>query len=434
MPLDLSALLDSPLPAGTKGLPYHAAGLPTAALGEQGWNLLAGDLPFPAAVLKSSALANNIRAMHDYVSACGLQLAPHGKTTMCPQLFERQLDAGAWGITVATIAQAELCHAVGVPRILIANELIGETEVASFAAMCADAPDRDHYVLVDSLAGARQLAAAFAKICPDRPARVLIEVGMIGGRCGVRTLDEGLELAKAINAMRSLRLAGIEGYEGLIGGADRRASAVAVEDYLDLVDRLFGAVHDAGLFPVDEPIVLSAGGSVYYDLVARQFIGRSGGAITPVLRSGCYVTQDSVFYRDAQDAVIDRAINGSPPPLGAAMEIWARVLSTPEPGRVILGAGKRDLSHDIDLPVPLHWFRPGKHREPQPIGGWRIAQLSDQHAFALRDSEMPEPTPLEVGDLVAVGISHPCTTFDKWSLLYEVDDDYSVLRGLRTCF
>ncbi len=114
------------------------------------------------------------------------------------------------------------------------------------------------------------------------------------------------------------------------------------------------------------------------------------------------------------------------------MEVRARVLSHPESSRAILGAGKRDLSHDIDLPVPVKTFRPGTDTAPQPIHGWRIAQLSDQHAFALADPD--GATPLAIGDMVALGISHPCTTFDRWPLMYEVDDDYAVIGGLRTFF
>lgn len=432
MALDLASLLTAPLPPGTKGLPAVPRGFSTADVARQGWNILAGDLPMPVAVLKASALSNNIAAMQAYLSASAMQLAPHGKTSLCPQLFERQLDAGAWGITVATISQLRLCHEIGVPRVLMANELVGGAEIALFSRLCADAPDREYYVLVDSISGAEQIQAGFAGMQRAPPARVLVEVGFAGGRCGVRNIEEGLVLARAVARMDRLLLCGIEGYEGLITGPDPRVNAQAVDAYLAVVTGLFRAVRNEGLFADPGQILLSAGGSAYYDLVMQLFAGEADPAVIPVVRSGCYLTQDFGFYHRLLAEIDARAVLGPAPALRPALEIWARVLSHPEPGRAILSAGKRDLSFDIDLPVPQAWFRAGRHSMPQPIQGWHIAQLSDQHGFALAHGE--DATALAVGDLVALGISHPCTTFDKWSLLFEVDDDYAVIGGLKTCF
>jgi D-serine dehydratase len=107
------------------------------------------------------------------------------------------------------------------------------------------------------------------------------------------------------------------------------------------------------------------------------------------------------------------------------------VLSRPEPGLAFLDFGKRDAAHDIDLPKPILWARPGLHARPQVTPpGWRIDTLYDQHARLVIAPE----TDLAVGDLVGCGISHPCTTFDKWQLLWVVDDDYRVLEGIRTFF
>lgn len=435
MALDLASLLNSALPPGTKGLPSQPDGFAVRDIAGQGWSLLAGDLVLPAAVLKTSALKNNVEAMQAYVARSGVQLAPHGKTTLCPQLFERQLEAGAWAITVATISQLALCHSVGVPRVLIANEVVGPAETALLARLSAEAPDREYLVLVDSVAGAKHIQQAFAA-CPEAPpARVLIEVGMVGGRCGVRTVDEAVALARAVATMDRIELHGIEGYEGLIVSADPARDAAAVDAYLALISESLSVIRSAGLFADPNRVILTAGGSVYYDLVAKAFIGQDDAALLPVLRSGCYLTHDSGFYHRRQADVIERGAMGAAPDLKPALEVWARVLSRPEPGRAILTAGKRDVSFDIDLPVPLHWFRPGLHTEPQPVVGWKVTQLSDQHAFALADiAAGAEVTAFEVGDLVGLGISHPCTTFDKWPLMFEVDDAYRVIGGFRTCF
>lgn len=437
MGLDLARLLSEPLPSSLKGLPPVAPGFATRDVGAQGWNVLAGDLPMPVAVVKASALAHNIAALPAYLGRAGIELAPHGKTTMCPQLFERQLDAGAWGITVATIHQAAVLDAIGVPRVLVANQLVGRAEIAMLAAMSRRSPHRHFYVLVDSIAGARALEEGFAAMPDTPPARVLIEMGFAGGRCGVRARGEGVALARAIAAMDHVEVHGIEGYEGLIVGDDPVADAVAVDAYLGEIVASFEAVRDAGLFADPREILLSAGGSAYFDLVARRLAGEARTGLVPLVplvRSGCYVTHDSGFYQRLLGEIAARGVGGAAPTLRPALEVWTRVLSTPEPGRAILSAGKRDLSFDIDLPVPLLWFRTGVHDRPQPLDGVALTRLSDQHAFVDIDRNGPPRPELAVGDFVALGISHPCTTFDKWPLLIEVDDAYTVVGGLRTCF
>lgn len=432
MPLDLAWILDQPILPGTKGLPAEAVGRPLSEISSHRWDVLVGQVPLPAATLRRDALDTNIAEMHRYLSARGAVLAPHGKTTMCPQLFERQLDAGAWAITVATVAQAQLCHAVGVPRVFIANEIIGEAELAMFAAMCADAPDRDYFCLVDSLEGARHLQDAFAAAPGAPPANVLIEFGMQSGRCGFRMPSDVVALARTLRTLDRLSLRGIEGYEGLIVSADAARDAVEVSAYLDGIVDAFGRCRDEGLFDGERRPVISAGGSVYYDLVAALDRKALGDSALLVVRSGCYVTQDSGFYKRALINVGERDPSRDAPALVPALHVWARVLSCPEPGLAILSAGKRDLSFDIDLPVPAFVQRSGDASGPTTISGWSIVQLSDQHAFARRDADTASP--LAIGDIVALGISHPCTTFDKWPVLLEVDARYRVVGGLRTFF
>ena len=430
MRLDLDELLTAPLPPGTKGLPIVPKGFCVADIKKQNWQILNGDLPMPVAVIKSQALNNNITVLNDYLAAVDIKLAPHGKTTLCPQLFERQLQGGAWGITVATISQLALCHHIGVDNILMANELVGSAEIAQLAALSAQKPLNHYYVLVDSLSAAMAIQDGFAA-CPDAPrAKVLIEVGMKGGRCGVRTSDEVVALAQYMAKLDRVELCGIEGYEGLIIGPDAHEDAKWVNDYLQTLMDSFYRLKALHLFANPDQIILSAGGSVYYDLVARLFSQQEAGSIVPIVRSGCYLTHDSGFYRRMLAQVHERHIFDTQPQLLPALEVWTRVLSRPEPDLVILSAGKRDLSYDIDLPEPISWYRQGEHEVPQSLSGCHISKLSDQHAFM----HLAPDSPLAVGDLVALGISHPCTTFDKWSLMYEVDEDYRVLGGLKTYF
>ena len=425
----LSDIANMPLAAGTKGLPLDGSIARPGDLAGRGLNLLRGDLPMPVAVLKRSALDNNLQVMQDYIERAGVKLAPHAKTTMCPQLFARQLSHGCWGLSVATMTQFKLCHDMGVARLILANQLVGRAEITGLARLWAQAPERAYYVLVDSIAAAKAISDGFSQTPGAPPARVLIEMGIAHGRCGVRTVDEGLILARAVQSLAHVELHGVEGYEGLFVSDHADQDAAAVSDYLKSVLRLYELLLAEGLFTDPDQVIVSAGGSAYYDLVAQVLAGGSHGVV-PILRSGCYLTHDSGFYRRLLRRIEERAVAGPAPHLIPALEVWSRVISRPQPNQAIVLLGKRDVSYDIDLPAARWWFREGHHDAPRATDGWVVDKLNDQHAWLA----VPAETDLAVGDLLGFEISHPCTTFDKWSLLLEVEDDYTVHAGLKTFF
>lgn len=431
MSLALSDIANLVLPPGTKGVPLDGSIVRVGDLAGRGLNLLRGDLPMPVAVLKRAALENNLEAMRTYAERAGVQLAPHAKTTLCPQLFSRQLSHGCWGLSVATMTQLKLCHEFGVARLILATPLVGRTEITGLARLWATAPEREYYVLVDSLEGAQAISAGFSEFPAAPPARLLIEVGMPGGRCGVRTPEEARRLARAIQTLPHIQLHGVEGYEGLVATEDEGHDTAAVLDYLRTVLRACQSLAAEGLFADPTRVIISAGGSAYYDLVAQELSGSGRhSSRVPILRSGCYVTHDAGFYRRSLARIQHRAAAGPAPDLVPALEVWSRVISRPQPDLAIVLMGKRDVSYDIDLPSARWWFRQGRHAAPQPISGPRVSKLNDQHAYLA----VPAGADLAVGDLLGFDISHPCTTFDKWSLLLEVDDDYTVLDGLKTFF
>ena len=149
-----------------------------------------------------------------------------------------------------------------------------------------------------------------------------------------------------------------------------------------------------------------------------------------MLRSGCYLTQDWGLY-EALLAGLHARAGSAQPVLEPAIEVWAQVLSVPEPGLVILSAGRRDFGQDAGNPVALAHVRRGSAGRRSLRGaGWQMAAVSDQHAHMA----VPPDHGAEVGDLVALGPSHPCTTFDKWRTLYLVDDDYTVTEAVQTFF
>jgi D-serine dehydratase len=431
--MKLDDLLLSPIEPTTKGWPASAGALPLHEVGRQGWNLLRQDLPLPVAALRASALSHNSRWMRRFLEHAGATICPHGKTTMAPQLFARQLADGASGITVATVQQMLVCRRFGVQRVLMANQLVGERALRTVVAELKADPAFEFLCLIDSVEGAQMLAAAARVAALERPISVLLEGGIAGGRTGCRTLEQGLRVARAVADAPELALVGIEGFEGLINRLQPPDTEAAVSAFLSFLIELASACARQGLF-APGPVHLTAGGSAFFDQVIEAFeTAELKRDVKIVLRSGCYLTHDSKMYTEAFAQMKRRSPELAS--LGAglqpALELWACVQSTPEPGLAIATMGKRDVSFDSGMPVPERWYRPGLHTAPQPLGdAFAVTGLNDQHAFL----RMPADSPLRVGDMVAFGISHPCTTFDKWQLLYVIDDDYNVIEGIRTFF
>ncbi len=375
--------------------------------------------PLPQAALVLGPLQRNIERFQAYCDDHRVQLAPHVKTTMCRGVFERQLAAGAWGATVATVAQAQNVAGWGAQRMLIANQLTDPGSLAWFVGQ--DGPEVCCWV--DSLAGVDLLEAAHAAAGSSIPARVLIEIGHRAGRTGCRRMEEALALAERVAGSERVELHGISGFEGTVSAVDAAATRLAVDEFLESMRSVTETVAASGGFDRADPIV-TAGGSAYFDRVIEVLGPLSDIGALVVLRSGCYVTHDCGIY----DEISPLGSHGSAI-LEPALEVWAAVLSTPEPGLAIVGLGKRDVSFDAGMPVPVAVRRSGGRLETLVPSELRITALNDQHAYVADPDGR-----LAVGDAIAVGISHPCTTFDKWREIALVDDERQILDILTTSF
>jgi len=412
-----------------KGVPPGTRAFPLDALPARGWRAMQ-DLSPPFALLRRSALDHNRAFVRRLLRATGALYAPHGKTTMSPELFREQLEDGAWGITLATASQVVAARGFGVSRILLANEIVDPHALRWLAEERRRDPAFELLGYVDSEAGVELWGEAMRGI--ERPLLLLLEVGYAGGRSGCRDIETARGVAEAVARTPGLALAGVSGFEGLIRRATDRETDADVAAFVATIAATARALHAAGLFDTPE-ILLSAGGSAFYDLVAGGLSGpRLELPARLVLRSGCLVSHDEGIYARAFEGVRRRfpdvdTWGESPRP---ALELWAHVLARPEPLRVVAGLGKRDAAHDAGLPQPRLWFRPGTHAAPQPLAGAVTAALNDQHALL----DVDAGGPLRPGDLVGFGISHPCLTFDRWRLLFVVDDDDRVLGGVRTFF
>jgi D-serine dehydratase len=412
----LAALRTQPIDVTHKG--FGLTGAASAATLSAGLPPLhTAGFTYPLLTLHESALRHNAQAMAAYCAAHGVDLAPHGKTAMSPALAAMQLSHGAWAITVATIDQLQLYRGFGFPRLLLANELLDETGIAWLIQEVAADPAFEAYCYVDSLQGVNTFIRTLGGITPQHKFPVLIEIGhesVAGnsGRTGCRTDEEALAIAKAVQDSGVLRVAGVAGYEGTIKGGDELGRVAAF-------CRRLRALADQLRHP-DEEFIVTAGGSTYFDIVTRELTSAPG--LRVVLRSGAYLYYDHGLYATVSPQA--RGTAGAPR-FRPAIELWAQVLSRPEPGLALLGFGRRDAGSDSDLPVPLRIVSRTVPSHAAPIhsapdaASWRITQLSDQHAFL----ELPGDAPLSPGDLVGLGISHPCTTLDKWRVIPVVSED-----------
>lgn len=428
------------LDASCKGFPLTAQPCRASEIAARGWNLFAGDLPLPLAVLRRSALEHNLAWMQDFSQRKNVLLAPHGKTTMSPELFAQQLAQGAWGLTFATAYQASVGVAAGARRIIIANQVVCDADLDALDALLARHGDLTLWFLVDSRAQLALIADWAARRSSQRVFDVLLEMGVPGQRTGCRSLEDAVDLARAIAASTVARLGGIECYEG---GVARCDSAHDAREVTALVRRVVEAAQacDAQALWAEgsEPVLLTAGGSAVFDLVVpllqTQGLHHSGRGVRGVLRSGCYITHDHGNYQRFLQLVEQR--EGLDVSLRPALSVWAMVQSVPEPGLALLTCGRRDISYDLEMPVPVGLARRGAHGRhavqdlPQ---GWHISALNDQHAYLRFDGKAPQQAWPRVGDLVELGISHPCTTFDKWRWMPVIEDDGAVCNAIHTRF
>ena len=394
------------------------------------YNLLNEDFMLPSMVVKEKAIVNNSAWMKEFAEKAGVLVAPHGKTTMCPDLFEIQLADGAWGMTLANAFQVKVAFRHGINKILMANQLVGKQNIKTVLEELKTDESAEFYCLVDNADNIKELAEACREENLERPLKVLIEIAPAGGRAGVRTSCEVLELAKLVRSQNPwLSLAGIECYEGVIHDPDE---VRLVTEFLNFVSKTTVEVEEAGLFDGDR-LILTGGGTVFFDLVSD--ILSKTPLKTPfdvLIRPGCYLSHDSGIYDQFQKNLVARdeiaaSIDSS---LESAIEVLTYVQSIPEPGLAILTMGKRDVSFDSGLPVPVKRYSPKSKELSELNDDWALTDLNDQHAFM----KFPKDVCLSVGEIIISQVSHPCLTFDKWQEIALIDEKYNVIKMIKTHF
>ena len=396
-------------------MPIAAQGLSIADFLSTKPNLFTSDFQFPIMILRDSALENNIKRMASYCKSLGFELAPHVKTSMSPQISQRQIDAGAWALTVANFSQASMMYASGFNRLIIGNEVVEPTSIAEIAKINGSGAGQIIFY-IDSLAGLKIAQDSITNVA-DAKLNVFMEIGAVGARTGIRDLELLKIILAEIAKDERIYVRGVSGFEGVVPGGNRDSDGI--EKLRIFLRHIVAAAKITAPFIREDKIIISGGGSSFFDYVAEEFAKYEGDAQF-ILRSGGYVSHDHIGYENMYPFM------GAPDSerFYPALELWARVLSVPEADLAMLNYGKRDAGNDLHNPLPI--LKLGK--KPEAFRG-EIEKLNDQHAFM-----KISPGTVAVGDIIGCGISHPCTNFDKWRLLPLVNDNYDVIDLVHTHF
>lgn len=416
MPDSLDTLGKRTITSAYKGFPLAAEGQSIEEFIASKPNIFTTGFQFPLAILRASALKNNLVRMAEFCRGVNASLAPHVKTTMSPQIAKWQMDHGAWALTIANFSQARVFLNYGFKRLIIANEIVDADSIRAIAKENTK-PGYEIIFYLDSHAGLKIIQEALKDMNNVR-INLFLEIGLIGGRGGVRDNNELEALAQKVAQDPRLVLLGVSGFEGSVPGADRTVDGIA--RIRAFCQKIVAAAKIVRPFVATDEIIISGGGSAYFEIVVEEF-HKFGNDVHVVLRSGGYITHDHGYYAGIYPFTQE--------PVGRifmpAIELWARVLTQPQRGLAILNLGKRDVGNDLDEPFPIKRFT-DKFVTMSGV----IDHLNDQHGYLIfgDDQEMV------VGDAVGLGISHPCTTFDKWRLIPMVNDDYEVVDCIHTFF
>jgi D-serine dehydratase len=416
-----------------RGFPTGDAPLPSVQIGDRGWRPQDGRMALPLISLDLRTFEANTEAVMRFLAKEGALIAPHAKTPMSVAIARRLQDAGAWGATVADARQASAMLEGGLSRLILANQVGGLNGARRLASLLWHHPLVEFHVFVDSVEGVDALAAAWksessrGKGMP--PLGLMIELG--AGRAGLRDDQAAVDLFEHIQALPpeiGLRISGIAGYEGASTVADQAESERRVDALMHRMAKLHGIVR-AQLGP-GTPLILTAGGSLWFDRVMSCLgpVCAADGRTRLILRSGALFFSDHGVYKRGLAAMETRGV-GMAGQIAPALRLWADVLSVPEPDLMIAGLGMRDAASDQGVPTPLRIWRDGQCLSS--ADHVVIEKFNDQHAFVRYKGEGQR---LAVGDILELGLSHPCTNLDRHRLIWGLDENHCVRCALPTCF
>jgi D-serine deaminase-like pyridoxal phosphate-dependent protein len=333
----------------------------------------------PALVLDKAKLTRNIRRMADFAAGGPAKLRPHAKTHKCVEIAKLQLDAGAVGITCAKVGEAEALADGGIPDILIANQVIGPLKIArlvELAQRCTVA------VAVDDAENVRRLSDA--AVAAGVTLRVLVEVDVGMGRCGVQPGEPALALARQVEAADALVFGGLQAYEGHLQNLVPFEERVA-RTLIDMRKALAAKQHieDAGL----EVPAISGCGTGTHTITGRL-------PWMTELQCGSYATMDAQYA----------AVGGAD--YENALTVLVTVISRPRPETAIVDAGLKAVTPEFGDPAVL-------------VDGATWHDFSEEHGEVAVSGPAQD---LRVGDKIELVPRHGCTTVNLYDQYHVVED------------
>ncbi len=342
------------------------------------------DLPTPCLMLDLDAFEGNVRGMAEHARAAGLDLRPHAKTHKCSEIAKRQVGAGALGVCVATIREAEAMAAAGIGGLLLTSESVGPNKISRLLRLCQRKPDT--MAVVDHADNARELDEAAGSV--GAKLDVMVDVDPLGRRTGVPPGKGAVALAETVDRLPSLRLKGVHGYCGasshVQGFGERKRHS---EQYMGPVLETFAAMRRKGL-----PAEIMSGASTGTYNIDSALDGMTE------LQVGSYALMDVDYRRigGRSGAVYDD--------FAPALHVLATVISKNHDDIATVDAGLKALATDRD-------FGPDVARP----GGLAYAYRGDEHgALDLADAQRE----VALGDKVELVVPHCDPNVNLYDRMY----------------
>jgi D-serine deaminase-like pyridoxal phosphate-dependent protein len=332
------------------------------------------DIETPALLLDLDLMEANLDGMAAFFRSVPAKLRPHFKNHKCPDLAWRQLDAGAIGITCATIPEAECLVHHGVRNILLANEIVDTAKIRRFVDLVRRA---DVIVCIDD----RRIAADLAREAGNRHTKVGVLVDVDNGlhRCGVQPGEPALRLARAA-AELGLNFRGLMGYEGHVlrkppGPEKTEAVTAAMAPLMET---------KACLERTGTPVeIVSVGGTGTYSLSGRY------PGVTEI-QAGSYLLMDTDYQQCCTDFT-------------PALTLLTTVISKTEGERIVTDSGLKSLSCERGIPAV------------KDVPGLKTRRLTAEHGII----DLVDPAaPVKVGDRIEMWVHYSDATVSLHDRIY----------------
>jgi len=401
-------------------------------------NIIKENVQFPILTLDKNKLENNINILKSFAKRNSLNLAPHCKTFMSPQIINEYFR-NDWGVTISNNQQLSSIVKLNLKNIIYGNLIINRENLIQYLKICKKYKNISNiYYCIDSSYGLKLLMNLIETTNYKNDIKILIELGFKNGRCGIRDFDSFKKILKIYNRkISNITISGLFFYEGAIASNDKRVISNKIENIIKLTKLCHEELIRENLYK-NKNNIITAGGSVYFDLVTKYY-HKYSFTNNPklIIRPGSFIAYGHGYYEKKIDdikkrKIIKKYISSKENIFLPSLLIWSHVISINDDGKAIINFGKRDVSFDLGNPIPISIYR--KNNFFKKIKNDKnlinVYKLNDQHAFLKYHKSLN----LKIGDLISFGVSHPCITFDKWKYFYMINSKTEIINIYKTFF